>query len=163
MASVHLQDEIARDPDRITVNTQFGPVKGGRAANGASVFLGEWISDNAAKSNLHCHHAISGRSTHHATSTRRRSLALTVRHLQQRSPTRSRRVGSRTRNLCLQDISTKTRSTFMRANVSLSKCRAVVYSSVSSLVAAQPTNDGQGAGVYFDDFMSFLFVIFGRI
>ena len=51
----------------------------------------------------------------------------------------------------------------MRANVSLSKCRAVVYSSVSSLVAAQPTNDGQGAGVYFDDFMSFLFVIFGRI
>ncbi|KAH9836085.1 carboxylesterase [Rhodofomes roseus] len=39
MARVHLQDELIKSADRITVQTQFGPIKGGRAANGAAVFL----------------------------------------------------------------------------------------------------------------------------
>ena len=37
---MHLQDELARSADRVTVETQFGPVTGGRALNGAAVFLG---------------------------------------------------------------------------------------------------------------------------
>ncbi|KAH9916045.1 carboxylesterase [Fomitopsis serialis] len=39
MARVHLQEELTKSTERITVHTQFGPVKGGRAANGAAVFL----------------------------------------------------------------------------------------------------------------------------
>lgn len=37
---LHLQDELARSQDRVTVQTQFGPVVGGRALNGTAVFLG---------------------------------------------------------------------------------------------------------------------------
>lgn len=41
MSRVHLQEEILRSPERVVVNTQYGPVRGGRAANGAQVYLGE--------------------------------------------------------------------------------------------------------------------------
>lgn len=37
---MHLQEELARSVDRVTVQTRFGPVTGGRALNGAAVFLG---------------------------------------------------------------------------------------------------------------------------
>lgn len=37
---MHLQEELARSTDRVTVQTRFGPVTGGRALNGAAVFLG---------------------------------------------------------------------------------------------------------------------------
>ncbi|TFK34010.1 carboxylesterase [Crucibulum laeve] len=39
MENTHLHDELSRNSDRITVNTAFGPVTGGRAANGAGAFL----------------------------------------------------------------------------------------------------------------------------
>ncbi|KZT66245.1 carboxylesterase [Daedalea quercina L-15889] len=39
MAHVHLQDELTKSAERIIVQTQFGLVKGGRAANGAAAFL----------------------------------------------------------------------------------------------------------------------------
>ncbi|KAF9528954.1 carboxylesterase [Crepidotus variabilis] len=35
----HLHDELAKSGARVTVDTVYGPVKGGRAANGAVVFL----------------------------------------------------------------------------------------------------------------------------
>ncbi|TFK50958.1 carboxylesterase [Heliocybe sulcata] len=35
----HLHDELAENRARVTVETQFGPVTGGRAANGAAVWL----------------------------------------------------------------------------------------------------------------------------
>ncbi|KAF8997843.1 carboxylesterase [Cyathus striatus] len=35
----HLHDELRQNPARVAVVTDFGPVKGGRAANGAAVFL----------------------------------------------------------------------------------------------------------------------------
>lgn len=40
MANTHIQDELLRNHDRITVQTQYGPVIGGRASNGAVGFLG---------------------------------------------------------------------------------------------------------------------------
>ncbi|KZT66244.1 alpha/beta-hydrolase [Daedalea quercina L-15889] len=39
MARVHPQDELTKSTERITVRTPYGTVKGGRAANGAAVFL----------------------------------------------------------------------------------------------------------------------------
>ncbi|OCH89195.1 carboxylesterase [Obba rivulosa] len=39
MATAHLHDELARFPERVTVQTRFGAIRGGRAANGAAVFL----------------------------------------------------------------------------------------------------------------------------
>ena len=38
--SVHLSEEIAGRPERVTVETKFGPVIGGRARNGAIAFVG---------------------------------------------------------------------------------------------------------------------------
>ncbi|KAI9513297.1 carboxylesterase [Russula earlei] len=43
MPSIHLHDELAQVHDRVVVNTRFGPVTGGRARNGAAVFLGKNI------------------------------------------------------------------------------------------------------------------------
>lgn len=37
---VHLHDELARNPARVSVNTRYGPVVGGRASNEAVIFLG---------------------------------------------------------------------------------------------------------------------------
>ncbi|KAF9046824.1 alpha/beta-hydrolase [Hymenopellis radicata] len=39
MANVHLHEELASNSDRVTVETKFGKVTGGRALNGAVVFL----------------------------------------------------------------------------------------------------------------------------
>ncbi|OBZ67787.1 hypothetical protein A0H81_12181 [Grifola frondosa] len=39
MAQVHLQEELLQSSERISVQTRYGPVKGGRAANGAAAFL----------------------------------------------------------------------------------------------------------------------------
>ena len=36
----HLHDELAKNPVRVTVQTPFGPVVGGRANNGSVIFLG---------------------------------------------------------------------------------------------------------------------------
>ncbi|PPQ70238.1 hypothetical protein CVT26_014485 [Gymnopilus dilepis] len=35
----HLHDELARNPARVTVQTAFGPIVGGRATNGSVIFL----------------------------------------------------------------------------------------------------------------------------
>jgi len=40
----HLHDELAQNPSRVTIDTVFGPVTGGRATNGAAVFLGEMLT-----------------------------------------------------------------------------------------------------------------------
>jgi hypothetical protein len=40
----HLHDELAANPARVTIETVFGPVTGGRATNGAAVFLGTCTS-----------------------------------------------------------------------------------------------------------------------
>jgi len=40
----HLHDELAQNPSRVTIDTVFGPVAGGRATNGAAVFLGEMLT-----------------------------------------------------------------------------------------------------------------------
>ncbi|THH06858.1 hypothetical protein EW145_g3793, partial [Phellinidium pouzarii] len=37
--ATHISEELERNPARVTVQTQFGKVTGGRAANGAAVFL----------------------------------------------------------------------------------------------------------------------------
>ena len=121
MAHVHLQDEIARNPERITVDTQFGPVKGGRAANGASVFLGRHPPCSSFRP-LHDLRAIYVPCAEHAS-----NVDLTLRHLSQRSPTRYRQAGSRTRNLCLRGIGMKTRSISTRANVRTSACGVLVF------------------------------------
>ncbi|EKM58177.1 uncharacterized protein PHACADRAFT_252281 [Phanerochaete carnosa HHB-10118-sp] len=39
MALVHLQEELIKSSTPVTVETRFGPVRGGRAANGAATFL----------------------------------------------------------------------------------------------------------------------------
>lgn len=39
-SEIHLQDELSQSTARITVQTRFGPVTGGKAINGTSVFLG---------------------------------------------------------------------------------------------------------------------------
>ncbi|GBE88869.1 hypothetical protein SCP_1402770 [Sparassis crispa] len=39
MSRVHLQDELAQSVERVIVQTQYGPIKGGRAVNGAAAFL----------------------------------------------------------------------------------------------------------------------------
>ena len=40
MARVHLQEELVNTATPLTVETRFGSVRGGRAANGAVAFLG---------------------------------------------------------------------------------------------------------------------------
>lgn len=40
MSNRHLGEELPQSSERITVNTQYGPVRGGRAGNGAIAFLG---------------------------------------------------------------------------------------------------------------------------
>lgn len=40
MSRVHLQEELLQSDARVTVETRYGSVRGGRAANGAAVFLG---------------------------------------------------------------------------------------------------------------------------
>lgn len=40
MPILHLHDELAKNPARITVETTHGKITGGRAINGAAVFLG---------------------------------------------------------------------------------------------------------------------------
>lgn len=42
MATRHLQEELLASSDPISVPTRYGPVTGGRALNGARVFLGEY-------------------------------------------------------------------------------------------------------------------------
>jgi hypothetical protein len=37
----HLGEELAENPARVHVHTRFGTVVGGRATNGAAVFLGK--------------------------------------------------------------------------------------------------------------------------
>ncbi|KAM6497366.1 carboxylesterase [Amanita muscaria] len=39
MGDLHLHDELRQNTDRVSVLTQYGPITGGRAANGAAVFL----------------------------------------------------------------------------------------------------------------------------
>ncbi|KAF8909271.1 carboxylesterase [Gymnopilus junonius] len=39
MPGAHLHDELASNPARVTVDTAFGPIAGGRATNGSVVFL----------------------------------------------------------------------------------------------------------------------------
>ncbi|TFY69190.1 hypothetical protein EVG20_g3261 [Dentipellis fragilis] len=39
MAKVHLGEELPESKERVTVETRFGPVTGGRTKNGATVFL----------------------------------------------------------------------------------------------------------------------------
>lgn len=41
MSTIHLHDELAQTEARVVVETRFGPVTGGRAKNGAAVFLGK--------------------------------------------------------------------------------------------------------------------------
>lgn len=40
MSDAHIQDELVASPARVTVQTRYGPVTGGKAKNGAIVFLG---------------------------------------------------------------------------------------------------------------------------
>ena len=40
MAAVHLHEERAENPVRVSVETRYGLIRGGRAANGCAVFLG---------------------------------------------------------------------------------------------------------------------------
>ena len=40
MTEAHLHDELARNPARVSVDTRYGPVVGGRASNEAVIFLG---------------------------------------------------------------------------------------------------------------------------
>ena len=37
---IRLQDDLSRSTERVSVVTRYGPVTGGRASNGAAVFLG---------------------------------------------------------------------------------------------------------------------------
>lgn len=46
MSQLHLQDELAQTQASVVVQTRFGPIKGGRALNGAAVFLGTQLYDN---------------------------------------------------------------------------------------------------------------------
>lgn len=41
MSRTHLHEELAHSRAAVTADTQYGPVTGRRAANGAAVFLGE--------------------------------------------------------------------------------------------------------------------------
>lgn len=41
MAAVHLHEELAQNPARVLVETRYGTIRGGRAANGAAIFLGK--------------------------------------------------------------------------------------------------------------------------
>jgi hypothetical protein len=43
MPSIHLHDELAQTHEKVVVKTRFGPVTGGRARNGAAVFLGKGL------------------------------------------------------------------------------------------------------------------------
>jgi hypothetical protein len=40
MAPAHLQEELIETDTPVTAETRYGPVRGGRAANGAAAFLG---------------------------------------------------------------------------------------------------------------------------
>ena len=40
MTDIHLHDELSQNPARVVVETQYGPVTGGRATSGATAFLG---------------------------------------------------------------------------------------------------------------------------
>ena len=44
MSQLHLQDELAKSQASVTIQTQYGPITGGRALNGAAVFLGKGSS-----------------------------------------------------------------------------------------------------------------------
>ena len=40
MPEAHVHDELARNPARVSVDTRYGLVVGGRASNEAVIFLG---------------------------------------------------------------------------------------------------------------------------
>lgn len=40
MSRIHIQDELLQSAERVVVHTAYGSITGGRAANGAAVFLG---------------------------------------------------------------------------------------------------------------------------
>jgi hypothetical protein len=44
----HLHDELAKNPARVTVQTAFGPVVGGRATSGSVIFLGKAVLVSSA-------------------------------------------------------------------------------------------------------------------
>lgn len=43
MREAHLHDELESNHARVSVNTRYGPVVGGRAANEAVIFLGNLL------------------------------------------------------------------------------------------------------------------------
>ena len=53
MARVHLQEELVKTATPVTVETRFGPVRGGRAANGAAAFLGIVFPDLISQTRTH--------------------------------------------------------------------------------------------------------------
>lgn len=46
-SQLHIQDELLQNPERVTVQTQYGPITGGRASTGAAAFLGSYLSSFA--------------------------------------------------------------------------------------------------------------------
>ncbi len=45
MSSIHLHEELSQTNAKVTVETRFGFVTGGRSKNGAVVFLGKSTTD----------------------------------------------------------------------------------------------------------------------
>ena len=123
MARVHLQDELAKTATPVTVETRFGEVRGGRAANGAAAFLG-----NVGRPIMRIPDAKLARS--------------------QRYPTRYHRRGSKIRSLCLPTTATPTRITPTSPNVRFTMVAHGRMSLNAAEDCTQPTNDGQAAGKY---------------
>jgi len=49
---LHLHDELAANSARVVVETKYGPVTGGRAANNSAVWLGVYSSISAELSSF---------------------------------------------------------------------------------------------------------------
>jgi hypothetical protein len=122
----HLHDELAANSTRVTVETAFGPVTGGRASNGAAVFLGMGFvlsCDLWLISDVYIHRN-------------------PIRH-----PTRAiLRPAAAARGLPLRGTRVHSGEQ-VYAHISLHTLTA----SDEWKDAAQPTNDGQAAGSPFED------------
>ena len=101
MANIHLSEELAGS-ERVIVETQFGPVTGGKAKNGAHVFLG-----------TSCTFSNAGSDTYYRL---------------KRYPTLWSLSDSKMRYRCPQPTAIRPRSTFLKVPVSTLRSKRSSYS-----------------------------------
>ena len=119
--ALHLHNEMARNPVRVSVDTRYGPVVGGRAANEAVIFLGNLVFVVLL------------------------AMACVLIFNFQKSHMPCLQKDLKILSLYQTIIDTKSRNTFTSLDVSMSSF-FISFFDFQYLDAAQPSNDGQAQG-----------------